>query len=117
MKAQFIRFGEVEIDGTRYREDVVVNGGVVGERDKAASRSHKSKYGHTPLSIDEPVPWNCSRLIVGTGANGRLPITPEVKAAAEKRGVELIAVPKEQACTMLSEADTGTTNAILHLTC
>ena len=117
MKARFIRFGEIEIDGTRYNKDVVVENGVVRNRDKTASRQHKAAYGHTPLSANESIPWECSRLLVGTGANGRLPITPEVQAAARERGVELIAVPTEQACGMLREADLSTTNAILHLTC
>ncbi len=117
MNAQFIGFGEVELDGTRYREDLVIVGGRVRDRDKSVSRRFKSNYGHTPLSAEESIPWNCSRLIVGTGANGRLPITAEVRTAAEQHGVELVAVPTEQACDMLRQADVQTTNAILHLTC
>ncbi len=117
MQARFIRFGELEIDGRRYREDVVIENGTVRTREKSASRARKAQYGHTPLSEEESIPWSCKRLIVGTGANGRLPITPELHQAAERNGVELVAVPTEEACRLLNEADLREVNAVLHLTC
>ncbi len=117
MKARFMRFGEVEIDGKRYQEDVVIERGSVREREKQGSRRHKARYGHTPLSTDEPIPWDCTRMVVGTGANGRLPITEDVRSEAERRGVEIVAVPTEEACRLLSESTLESTNAILHLTC
>ena len=117
MNASFIRFGEIEIDGTRYTEDVVVDGGTIRNRDKNASRQLKAAYGHTPLSEHEDIPWDCTTLIVGTGANGRLPITEAVRALAEKRNVKLVDVPTDRACALLANADTASTNAILHLTC
>ena len=54
---------------------------------------------------------------VGTGADGALPITDDVVAEAERRGVELIAVPTPEACRLLSRADPEDTAAILHVTC
>ncbi|TVQ40291.1 MAG: hypothetical protein EA384_03645 [Spirochaetaceae bacterium] len=117
MKAVFIGFGQLEIDGRRYTEDVVVDHGTVTDRNKAASRPLKAAYGHTPLSEHENIPWDCATLIVGTGANGMLPIAPELVAAAHERGVKLVPVPTGQACALLSDADPRTTNAVLHLTC
>lgn len=117
MKARFVRFGIVEIDGQRYERDVVVVGGRVQRRHKKASRPLRDRYGHTPLSMAEPIPWKCRRLIVGTGADGELPITPDVVAEAERRGVELIALPTPEACRLLSHADPDETAAILHVTC
>ena len=117
MQARYISFGAIEIDGQRYTEDVVIENGRVRDRDKAASRPLKGDFGHTPLSEHEPIPWNCSRLIVGTGANGRLPITAAVHALASDHGVELVAVPTDKACALLTDSDPASTNAILHLTC
>jgi hypothetical protein len=117
MQASLIEFGLIELDGERYDRDVVIERGRVGKRRKKASQPLRDRYGHTPLSLLEPIPWDCRRLIVGTGANGALPIDPDVFAEARRRGVELVAVPTEEACELLADADLETTNAILHVTC
>ncbi len=117
MQASLLRFGVLEIDGERFDRDVVVEHGRVGKRHKKSSRALRDQYGHTPLSLLEPIPWDCRRLIVGIGADGALPIDPDVMAEARRRGVELVAVPTEEACDLLSDANLQTTNAILHVTC
>lgn len=117
MQARLIGFGVIEIEGERIEHDVVVDRGRVGRRDKRASKPLRDRYGHTPLSLLEPIPWGSRRLIVGTGAAGALPIDPAVLAEADRRGVELVAVPTEEACELLAEADLATTSAILHVTC
>lgn len=117
IRARFIGFGEVEIDGQRYDRDVVVDHGRVIRRHKGPSRALRDRYGHTPLSAAEVIPWDCRRLIVGTGAEGALPIDPTVGAEARRRGVELVAVPTAEACRLLSAADPEEVAAILHLTC
>ena len=117
MKARLVRFGVMEIEGERFERDVTIDRGRVGKRRKKASQSLRDRYGHTPLSLLEPIPWDCRRLIVGTGAEGALPIDPDVVAEANRRGVELVAVPTVEACAFLADADLETTNAILHVTC
>ncbi len=117
MNALFIRFGEIEIDGVRYREDVVIDGGRIRLRDKGPSRKHKARFDHTPLSAKEDIPWDCRRLIIGSGAHGQLPVMKKVHRRAEEHGVELIILPTPEACALLAQADLEHTNAILHVTC
>ena len=118
MKAKFVKFGEIEIDGVRYTEDVLITRGKITLRDKTPSKKHKSRFnGHTPLSAKELIPWECQQLIIGTGEEGALPVMKKVYRRAKKKGVELVVVPTPRACKLLSEADPGTTNAILHVTC
>lgn len=117
MQARFVRFGEIEIDGERLDHDVVVERGRVERRHKRASRPLRERYGHTPLSIAERLPWHCRTLIVGTGADGALPITAEVREEAQRRGVRLVLVATPEACRLLSAADPETTAAVLHVTC
>src|SRR5512135_3393232 len=78
MRARLIEFGVVEIDGRRYERDVVIVEGRVDRRRKKASRHLRDRYGHTPLSLAEQIPWHGRRLIVGTGVDGALPIEAEV---------------------------------------
>ncbi len=117
MEAKLINFGLIEIDGRRFDRDVILEGGHVRPRKKKPSKAYRDRFGHTPLSIDEEIPWSASRLIVGTGASGQLPIMPEVYQEAERRGVEVVAVPTEEACRLLSGIGTGEAAALIHVTC
>jgi hypothetical protein len=115
--ARMIGFGEIEIDGRRYTHDVVIDGTRVGKRHKKASKAYRDRYGHTPLSADEPLPWAGPRLIVGTGAYGSLPVMPEVFEEAERRGVEVVAAPTADALRLVGETPTGELHAVIHVTC
>jgi hypothetical protein len=119
LKVALIAFGVLELDGQRFDRDLVIERGRVRKRDKKASKPLRDRYGHTPLSLLEPIPWTCRRLIVGTGAEGALPIDDAVFDEADRRGVELVALPTREACALLAaaDADLATTNAILHVTC
>ena len=54
--------------------------------------------------------------MVGTGADGALPVMDEVKAEAARREVQLLTVPTSEAIRAL-QAESKNTNAILHVTC
>jgi hypothetical protein len=117
MKIEDFSFGSIRIDGTVYEDDVVIDVGAVRKRDKKPSRKFRGDYGHTPLSVEEDIPWNCNRLVIGTGVDGKLPVLPEVLHEAERRKIELLAVPTARAIKELQKGKPGTTNAVLHITC
>jgi len=117
MDISYPGFGAIVVEGTRFEHDVVLEGGRIRPRDKKPSKKHKSTFHHTPLSIGEEIPWSPPRLVIGTGASGRLPIMPEVWEEAERRGIELIAEPTAGACRLLESADPVDVFAILHVTC
>ena len=116
MQIQDFSFGSIRIDGATYEHDVVIDRGEIRKREKKPSKKFREAFGHTPLSVEEDIPWKCRRLIVGTGAYGRLPVMTEVKHEAERRKVELVVVPTSRAIQELRPANKGT-NAILHVTC
>jgi len=109
-------FGSIQIDDVTYEHDVVIDRGTIRKRKKKPSRRFRSSYGHTPLSAAEDIPWNCRRLVVGTGAHGALPIMEDVEREARSRHVELVVAPTAQAIENLAR-DSERTNAILHVTC
>ncbi len=116
MRFDSYSFGSVTIDGVEYDHDVVIDHGSVSKRHKKPSKRFRDEFGHTPLSADEHIPWDCRRLVVGTGASGSLPIMDEVFREAERRGVELVAFPTEEAIELLGPVP-AETNVILHVTC
>ena len=115
MRCEDFSFGSIRIDGVTYEHDVVIDRGEVRKRKKKASKKFRDEFGHTPLSIEEDLPWKCHRLIIGTGM-GALPVMDEVKREAKRRKVELVILPTEQALKLLNE-EPADTNAILHITC
>ena len=117
MKARLLGFGELEVEGKRYLHDVVIEGGKVRKRRKGPSKPFRERFGHTPLSAKEEIPWGGKRLIIGTGAHGALPVMEEVLAEARRRGIEVTAAPTSEACQLLEEVKKGQAYAILHCTC
>jgi len=109
-------FGSLQIDDTTYEHDVVVDHGKIRKRNKKPSKKFRDEFAHTPLSLEEDIPWKCRRLVIGTGAHGALPVMKDVKREAEKRRIELSVLPTAEAIKMLNE-EIDNTNAILHVTC
>lgn len=115
MRYEAFSFGSICIDGVTYEHDVVIDHGMVRKRRKKPSKAFREAFGHTPVSIKEDIPWNCSRLVIGTGT-GALPVMDEVKQEARHRHVELVILPTAEAIAKLEEQPRDA-NAILHLTC
>jgi hypothetical protein len=115
MRFEAFSFGSLRIDGVTHDHDVVIDRGEVRRRKKKPSKKFRDEFGHTPLSVEEKIPWKCRRLVVGTGT-GALPVMVEVKREAKRRNVELLILPTVQAIEKLKEKP-AQANAILHLTC
>lgn len=115
--ARLIGFGVIEIDGQRFEHDVVLEQGSIRKRKKGPSKIYRDRYGHTPLSVDEAIPWSSPVLLIGTGASGQLPVMPEIYEEARRRGVEVVAEPTREVCRRLLSADSEYVAAILHVTC
>jgi hypothetical protein len=116
MRVEKFSFGFICIDGVTYEHDVVIDRGEVRKRKKKPSKQFRDQFGHTPLSIEEELPWKCRRLVIGTGAQGALPVMDQVKLEAERRKIELLLLPTPGAIEALENGPEAT-NAILHVTC
>ncbi len=116
MRIIHFEFGALDVDGITYEHDIVIDQGDIHKRKKKASKKFRDAFGHTPLSLEENIPWRCTRLVVGTGAYGRLPVMDAVRREADERGVQLIVLPTAEAIKVLQKG-TGKINAVLHVTC
>ena len=115
MRCPKFYFGSIQIDSTTYEHDVVIDRGDVRKRKKKPSKKFRDEFGHTPVSIEEKIPWKCRRLIIGTGT-GALPVMDEVKKEAKRRKINLLVLPTTEAIEELKKRP-DETNAILHVTC
>ena len=115
MRFEGFSFGSIQIDGSTYEHDVVIDHGEVRKRKKKASKKFREAFGHTPISLEEKIPWQCRCLVIGTGTGG-LPVMDEVKREAGRRGIKLVILPTAKAIALLKK-EPADTNAILHVTC
>ena len=115
MRFEGYSFGSIRIDGVTYPHDVVIDRGEVRKRNKKPSKRFRDAFGHTPVSLEERIPWVCRRLVIGTGG-GALPVMKEVGLEAGRRKIELVILPTTEAIELL-KGQPADTNAILHVTC
>ena len=116
MRFERFSFGSIKIDGVIHEHDVVIDRGEIRKRKKKPSKQFRDQFGHTPVSMEEKIPWKCRQLVIGTGSYGKLPVMDPVKREAERRKIKLVVVPTREAIEVL-EQKSEETNAILHVTC
>jgi hypothetical protein len=87
--ARLISFGLVEIDGRRFDRESWSTLATCAVGSRSHRKGYRDRYGHTPLSPDEKIPWSACGLIVGTGASRHLPIMPELSQESPRRGIEV----------------------------
>ena len=105
-------FGRVLVDGVEHRRDVIVlPHRVVG------GWWRRDGYGLVLEDLAEVLDELPERLVVGTGADGRLKPDPAALAALRERGIRVDALPTGEAVRLFEELDPTSTAAALHLTC
>jgi hypothetical protein len=54
-----LSFGSIVIDTATYSYDVVIDRGKILKRKKKRSKNFRRQFGHTPVSVEEKLPWKC----------------------------------------------------------
>jgi hypothetical protein len=105
-------FGHVMIDGREETRDVIV----LPER---VVRDWWRRDGHGLVldDLSDVLDELPGRLVVGTGAYGRMRPDPGALETLRARGVDVEVLPTAEAVTRYAELDPQTTAAALHLTC
>jgi hypothetical protein len=106
------RFGHVVVDGDELTRDVIV----LPDR---VVRNWWRIDGHRLVRDDLADVWSelPARLVVGTGADGRMEPDPAALEALRARGIDVECMPTGRAVERFGELDPATTAAALHLTC
>jgi hypothetical protein len=106
------RFGRVLVDGEEHTKDVIVlPNRVVGEWWR--------RDGHSLVleDLEDVLDELPERLILGTGAYGRLRPDPDALEQLRSRQIEVESLPTPDAVERFGELDPARTAAALHLTC
>jgi hypothetical protein len=105
-------FGRVTIDGREETRDVIV-------LPHRVVRGWWRKDGHGLVldDLDDVLDDLPERLLVGTGAYGRLRPDPGTLEALRARGIDVEVLPTAEAVQRYGQLDSRKTAAALHLTC
>lgn len=118
MKINATEFGSITIGGETYPHDVLIR--LSGKVEKRKKKLSKSVYGTSHImSLDEAgyVYEKGSRLlIVGTGQDGNLRLSPEAAAFFADKGCEVLAEPTPRAIVRFNH-EKGHKIGLFHVTC
>ena len=106
------RFGRVVVDGREQTADVIV----LPDR---VVQNWRRRDGHGLVldDLDAVLDELPGRLVIGTGANGRLRPDPVTLELLRERGIEVEALPTDEAVRRYGALNPAATAAALHLTC
>lgn len=106
------RFGRIVVDGTEESRDLIV----LPDR---LVRHWWRRDGHALVleDLDEVLDELPERLVIGTGADGRMRPEPAALEQLRSRGMTVDVLPTDEAVRLFGELDPARTAAALHLTC
>jgi len=118
MKIDGTEFGSITIDGETYPHDVLIRlSGEIRKRRKKLSKRH---YGTSHIMSLEEAEFiyekGCHLLIVGTGQNGSLRLSPEAAEFFAGKSCTVLAEPTPLAITVFNQAK-GERIGLFHVTC
>ncbi len=111
-------FGEITIDGKTYDHDVIIR--LSGEIVKRKKKLSKKLYGTSHVLSEDEAKFvfekGCRQLILGSGQEGNVRLSPEAGAFFAKKDCEVVIEPTPQAILAFNEAP-GKKIGFFHVTC
>jgi hypothetical protein len=118
MKIDGTEFGSITIDGETYPNDVLIR--LSGEIRKRRKKLSKKVYGTSHIMSLEEAEFvyekGCRLLIVGTGQNGNLRLSPEATEFFAGKGCTVLTEPTPTAIIVFNRAK-GDRIGLFHVTC
>ena len=113
MRIEAYEFGQIVIDGRTYRQDLLIWPGHI-KSDWWRTESHLLQIP----DVFEALAAAPQVLVVGTGADGRMAVDPELAAYLRDKDIDLVAKPTREACLVINQMpEPRRWAAALHLTC
>ena len=118
MRIDRTEFGEITIDGKTYEHDVIIR--LSGEVLKRKKKLSKRLYGTSHIVSKDEAKFvfekGCRELILGSGQEGNVRLSPEAEAYFAKKDCKVITRRAPQAIRAFNEAH-GKKIGLFHVTC
>jgi hypothetical protein len=118
MKIEGTTFGTITIDGKTYGRDVIVR--LSGEIAKRKKKLSKKYYGTSHVVSKDEAKFvfekGCEQLIVGSGQEGNVHLSPEAEAYFAKKGCKVMLQPTPEAIHLFNRSNAKKIG-LFHVTC
>ena len=118
MRINHTAFGEITIDGKTYDHDVIIR--LSGEIAKRKKKLSKKLYGTSHIVSKDEAKFvfekGCRQLILGSGQDGNVRLSPEADAYFAKKHCGVVIKPTPKAILAFNEAH-GKKIGLFHVTC
>jgi len=112
------KFGSITIDGKTYEHDVIIR--LSGEVEKRKKKLSKEQYGTSHIISREEAKYiyeeGCEALIVGTGQEGNVRLSPEARDYFDTRRCHVLLQPTPEAISTFNHARRKKIG-LMHVTC
>lgn len=111
-------FGNITIDGETYDHDVVIDlSGHVRKRHKKLSKEvYGTSHVISKAEAKDVFEDGSDLLVIGTGQEGNVRLSPEAEAYFAEKGCKLVLQPTQEAIKSFNRAH-GKKTALIHVTC
>src|SRR6202521_2681662 len=118
MEIERTTFGTITIDGKTYEHDVIIR--LSGEVAKRKKKLSKRLYGTSHVVSKDEAKFvfekGCRRLILGSGQEGNVRLSPEAEAYFAKKDCQVVIQSTPQAIRAFNKAH-GKKIGLFHVTC
>jgi hypothetical protein len=118
MRIDRSEFGSITVDGKTYDHDVMI--GLSGRVSKRKKKLSKQQYGtsHVVSKAEAKAVFEkgCDVIIIGSGQEGNVRLSPEAEDYFAKKGCEVLLQPTQQAIRSFNRSAKRKI-ALMHVTC
>lgn len=118
MRIERSEFGNITIDGETYPHDVIIS--LSGKIRKRKKKLSKKQYGtsHIISKTEAKAVFEkgCALIIVGSGQEGQVRLSPEASAYLAKKGCTVVVQPTQEAIRRFNQS-TAKKIGLIHVTC
>jgi hypothetical protein len=112
------QFGSITVDGKTYEHDVIIR--LSGDIEKRKKKLSKEKYGTSHIVSKDEAKFvyedDCEIVIVGTGQQDNVRLSPEASEYLSKKGCKVVLQPTPEAIHSFN-ASRARKVCLMHVTC